>query len=59
MNAVIFFIFSLLIYFLPSMIAEAKKKKNRAAISVLNFFLGWTMIGWVIALIWAVMEDDK
>jgi hypothetical protein len=23
----------------------------------LNFFLGWTMIGWVVALVWAVKAD--
>jgi hypothetical protein len=24
---------------------------------LLNFFLGWTVIGWVVALVWAVKTD--
>ena len=44
-------------YFLPSLIAHKNEKKNTTAITVLNLFLGWTFIGWIVALIWAVMED--
>ena len=44
-------------YFLPSLIALARSKRDIASIVLLNFFLGWTMIGWVIALIWAVKTD--
>jgi hypothetical protein len=32
-------------------------RKNKGAIFVLNLFLGWTLIGWVVALVWAVSED--
>ena len=39
--------------FLPSIIAFARRHQNRAAILVLNIFLGWTFVGWVIALVWA------
>jgi hypothetical protein len=44
-------------YFLPSIIALAKSKRDITAIVLLNFFLGWTMIGWVVALVWAVKTD--
>jgi hypothetical protein len=27
------------------------------AIFLLNFFLAWTVIGWFVALIWAVKHD--
>jgi hypothetical protein len=27
------------------------------SILLLNFFLGWTMIGWVVALVWSVKND--
>lgn len=43
------------IYFLPAIIGN--KKKNNTAIFVLNLFLGWTFIGWVIALVWATTKD--
>lgn len=47
----------LFIYFLPSAIAEEKHKNNSGAILILNLLLGWTLIGWVIALVWASTND--
>ena len=44
-------------YFLPSILAFARNKRDTAAIVLLNLFLGWTMIGWVVALVWAVKTD--
>jgi T4 superinfection immunity protein len=51
------FVAALGLYFLPFIMARKKNKKNSEAIGVLNFFLGWTVVGWVIALVWATMED--
>lgn len=45
------------IYFFPSFVAYYRGKKNTTAIFILNLFLGWTIIGWVIALVWACTED--
>lgn len=44
-------------YFLPSIIALARSKRDIVGIVLLNFFLGWTMIGWIVALVWAVKTD--
>jgi len=44
-------------YFLPSIIALIREKRDTLAIFLLNFFLGWTVIGWFIALIWAAKHD--
>jgi len=44
-------------YFLPTIIAFARSKRDTTSILLLNFFLGWTMIGWVVALVWAVKTD--
>jgi hypothetical protein len=49
--------FGFILYFLPSIIAFAKSKRDAGAILVLNLFLGWTAIGWVIALVWALRQD--
>jgi hypothetical protein len=49
--------FGFVLYFLPSIIALARNKRDITAIVLLNFFLGWTAIGWVIALVWAVKTD--
>ncbi len=43
------------LYFLPSIVG--RKKKNALGIFALNFFLGWTVAGWIIALIWASATD--
>jgi hypothetical protein len=45
------------IYFLPTIIAVRKKKANTSAITLVNLFLGWTLVGWFIALLWAVSNQ--
>jgi hypothetical protein len=41
-------------YFLPSIVATARKHRNTTAIFFLNLLLGWSVIGWVGALVWAL-----
>jgi cellulose synthase/poly-beta-1,6-N-acetylglucosamine synthase-like glycosyltransferase len=45
-------------YFLPFIVALLRNKSNTASIFILNFFLGWTFIGWVVALVWAFAKDN-
>jgi len=45
-------------YFLPTIIAILRQKTNTGSIFALNFFLGWSLIGWVVALIWALSSDN-
>ena len=47
-----------LFYFLPFAIAFNKKRANTGAIFALNLFLGWSLIGWVVALVWALKEEQ-
>jgi Superinfection immunity protein len=49
--------FGFLFYFLPSIIAAARSKRDLVSIFVLNFLLGWTAIGWIVALVWALKVD--
>ena len=49
----IFLLFGGLAYFLPTLIAVIRKHSNVFAIFLVNFLVGWTLIGWFIALIWA------
>ena len=62
---IILAIFSLIIYFLPSIVANYREIEKQAGVFVVNLFLGWTLIGWVVALTWAVTgekpkkPDDK
>ncbi|EOX8511910.1 superinfection immunity protein [Salmonella enterica subsp. arizonae] len=41
------------IYLLPGIIASTRKHKNATAIWILNIFLGWSCLGWLVALIWS------
>ena len=47
------------VYFIPTIVAGMRKKRNLVSIGLLNFFLGWTVIGWIIALIWAFAHEDR
>ncbi len=40
-------------YFVPALVAMVRSRSNAVAILVFNLFLGWTLLGWVIALTWA------
>jgi hypothetical protein len=42
------------LYFLPSIIAFARRMKNCWSVFFLNLFLGWTIIGWIACLCWSV-----
>jgi hypothetical protein len=46
-------------YFAPTMFACSSKKRNTTAIFILNVFTGWTVIGWIIALVWSFTVDAK
>jgi len=44
-------------YLLPWSCAYWSRRKDTVAIGLLNLLLGWTFVGWVIALVWANKED--
>lgn len=50
----LFILFSITLYFLPLIVAVIRNHKNVMGVGLLNFFLGWTLLGWVGALIWSV-----
>ena len=52
-------IVSFVFYFLPSMIAVARSHRNAMPIFILNLFLGWTFLGWIIALVWCFTAQDR
>jgi hypothetical protein len=59
LGLIILIIIGLLIYFIPSFMAGSKHKKDGVAITMLNLFLGWTFVGWVVALVWACTNDKQ
>ena len=44
----------LALYFLPAVVAKLRAHHQRGAILALNILLGWTLLGWVIAFVWAL-----
>ena len=50
---------SFLVYFLPSIIVGIRKSQNGCVIIIVNLLLGWTLIGWLVALIWALADSPK
>ncbi len=47
------------IYLIPGAVAWHRKHNNRNAIIMLNILLGWTFLGWVDALVWALTNPGK
>jgi hypothetical protein len=46
----------LALYFIPALIAAARHSGKFWWILSVNLLLGWTAIGWVASLIWALRE---
>ena len=42
-----------LLYFLPTWEAWERKHTNLTGVTLLNLLLGWTLVGWVAALVWS------
>jgi uncharacterized membrane protein len=49
---------SVAVYITPMLLALRRKHRNTNAITVVNILLGWTVIGWIIALAWAVSYSE-
>jgi hypothetical protein len=45
-------------YFLPTVVAASNKHPSVAGIFLLNLFFGWSVLGWVISLVWAVSKPQ-
>jgi RsiW-degrading membrane proteinase PrsW (M82 family) len=45
-------------YFLPTIIAIKRKSPHTTAVVILNFFLGVTLLGWIIALVLASKQPQ-
>jgi len=49
----------IVLYNLPWIIALKRKLPNTLAIFLLDFFLGWSFVGWVVALVWACAHTEE
>jgi hypothetical protein len=46
-------------YFAPSIVAALRHKSNLGGIVIVNLFLGWTIIGWGVALVMACNPEPQ
>lgn len=56
-GVVVIFVMAI-IYLLPGVVAISRSHPNSAAIFVLNLLLGWTLLIWVIALVWSLTNPN-
>ena len=48
-----------LLYFIPSFVAHHRGHHQMMPIFLLNLFLGWSLLGWVAALVWATVALNR
>lgn len=56
---ILYCIVTLAVQMIPWFVALARGHNSSLSIFVLSFFLGWTCIGWVVALVWACSGDTR
>jgi hypothetical protein len=47
------------IYFFPAIVAGVRRVRNFWWITAINIVLGWTVLGWIVALVLAIGEESK
>lgn len=50
---------AIFLYFIPTIVALGRRHHNAGAIVLLNILLGWTVLGWVAALVWAATAVQR
>ncbi len=53
------FLFCFGLYFMPFLIANARHSTQQVAIFLINLVFGWTILGWIGALVWAASSPAK
>src|ERR1700744_6158317 len=48
---------ALALYFLPSIVADRRKRHDLLTIALFNAVVGWTVFGWLLALYWALQPN--
>lgn len=47
------------LYLLPSLLAFVRGHRNKQALAKFNILGGWTIFGWIVALVWAVYAEPS
>ena len=57
--AILVMLFVLAVYLIPTIIAFARGHASKWGIGVLNIILGWSLVFWVVALIWSLSNKGQ
>lgn len=56
----LFYIVSMVfVYFIPTIVAVRNKHTETTSIVIINTFLGWTGIVWLITFVWSITDTAK
>ena len=58
-GAFLLIIFIIMLYFIPAIIASNRKHPAANAITFVNLIAGWSLLGWVVCLIWAYSNANN
>ncbi|WP_027798461.1 superinfection immunity protein [Paraburkholderia dilworthii] len=50
-------VIALALYFLPAILADRRKRVDVLTLALFNACLGWTVLGWVLALYWSLQPN--
>lgn len=50
---------ALALYFTPTIVASRREHMSIGSIFVVNLFFGWTLLGWVLSLAWALNSNTR
>lgn len=45
-------------YLIPTIIAVKRDHASKGGVIAVNILLGWSAIGWIVALVWALSKKD-
>lgn len=48
---------ALALYFLPAILADRRKRVDVLTLALFNACLGWTVLGWLLALYWSLQPN--
>lgn len=59
MTTLLITMFLIAVYIAPTATAYQRKTKNKVQVLMVNLLLGWTFIGWFVALIMAYSPNKE
>lgn len=48
---------AVMLYFLPAVLADRRKRHDLLIIALFNAVVGWTVLGWFLALFWSLQPN--